>query len=46
MTRLVNDMLKNRYPGQMVSMEEAAGVFADIIRDPTQTHFVMLCIEG
>jgi len=35
MTRLVNDMLKNRYPDQMVSMEDAAGVFADIIRDPT-----------
>jgi len=35
MTRLVNDVLKNRYPDQMVSMEEAAGVFADIIRDPT-----------
>jgi len=35
MTRLVHDMLKNRYPDQMVAMEEAAGVFADIIRDPT-----------
>ncbi len=35
MTRLVNDVLKNRYPDQMVSMEEAAAVYADVIRDPT-----------
>jgi len=46
MRGLVKDMLNNRYPDQRVSMEEAAGVFADIIRDPTQTHFAMLCIEG
>ena len=35
MTRLVNDLLKNRLPNQMVSMEEAAAVYTDVIRDPT-----------
>jgi hypothetical protein len=35
MTRLVHDLMKNRYPDQMVSMEEAASVFADVAQDPT-----------
>jgi len=35
MTRLVNDMLRIRFTDQMVSMEEAAAVYADVIRDQT-----------
>lgn len=33
MTRLVNDVLQIRFEDQMVSMEEAAAVYADVIRD-------------
>lgn len=33
MTRLVNDMLKIRFMDQMVTMEEAAAVYGDVIRD-------------
>ena len=35
MTRLVNDVLKFRFEDQMVSMEESAAVYADVIRDQT-----------
>jgi hypothetical protein len=35
MTRLVNDVLKFRFEDQMVSMKEAAAVYADVIRDQT-----------
>ena len=35
MTRLVNDVLQIRFEDQMVSMEEAATVYADVIRDQT-----------
>jgi len=35
MTRLVNDVLQIRFEGQMVLMEEAAAVYADVIRDQT-----------
>lgn len=35
MTRLVNDVMKIRFADQMVSMEEAASVYADVIRDQT-----------
>jgi len=35
MTRLVNDVLKIRFADRMVSMEEAAAVYADVTRDPT-----------
>jgi len=35
MTRLVNDVLQIRFEDQMVSMEEAAAVYADVIRDST-----------
>ncbi|MGD9245736.1 MAG: hypothetical protein PVG37_06825 [Desulfobacterales bacterium] len=35
MTRLVNDVLQIRFADQMVSMEEAAAVYADVIRDLT-----------
>jgi len=35
MTRLVNDLLEIRFEDQMVSMEEAAAVYADVIRDQT-----------
>ena len=35
MTRLVNDVLQIRFEDQMVSMEEAAAVYADAIRDQT-----------
>ena len=33
MTRLVNDVLQIRFADQMVSKEEAAAVYADVIRD-------------
>ena len=33
MTRLVNDVMKIRFADQTVSMEEAAAVYADVIRD-------------
>ena len=35
MTRLVNDVMQTRFADQMVSMEEAAAVYADVIRDQT-----------
>lgn len=35
MTRLVNDVLRIRFTDQLVSMEESAAVYADIIRDQT-----------
>jgi hypothetical protein len=35
MTRLVNDVLKFRFEDKMVSMEESAAVYADVIRDQT-----------
>jgi hypothetical protein len=35
MTRLVNDVLQIRFADQMVSMEEAAAVYTDVIRDQT-----------
>jgi hypothetical protein len=35
MTRLVNDVLKIRFEDQVVSMQEAAAVYADVIRDQT-----------
>jgi hypothetical protein len=35
MTRLVNDVLQIRFEDQMVSMKEAAAVYADVIRDQT-----------
>ena len=35
MTRLVNDVLQIRFEDQMVSMEEASAVYADVIRDQT-----------
>ena len=35
MTRLVNDVLQIRFTDQMVSMKEAAAVYADVIRDQT-----------
>lgn len=35
MTRLVNDVMKIRFEDQMVPMEEAAAVYADIIRNQT-----------
>ena len=35
MTRLVNDVLRIRFADQMVSMEEATAVYADVIRDQT-----------
>ncbi len=35
MTRLVNDMLQIRFEDQMVSMEESAAVYADVIQDQT-----------
>ena len=35
MTRLVNDVMKIRFADQTVSMEEAAAVYADVIRDQT-----------
>jgi len=35
MTRLVNDVMQIRFADQMVSMEEAAAVYADVIRDST-----------
>jgi nucleotide-binding universal stress UspA family protein len=35
MTRLVNDVLQIRFADQMVSMKEAAAVYADVIRDRT-----------
>ncbi|MGD2150740.1 MAG: hypothetical protein PVJ06_14090 [Desulfobacterales bacterium] len=35
MTRVVNDVLQIRFADQMVSMEEAAAVYADVIRDLT-----------
>ena len=35
MTRLVNDVLQIRFADQMVSMEESAAVYANVIRDQT-----------
>jgi hypothetical protein len=35
MTRLVNDVMKIRFADQAVSMEKAAAVYADVIRDQT-----------
>ncbi len=35
MTRLVNDVMQIRFEDQMVSMEEASVVYADVIRDQT-----------
>ena len=35
MTRLVNDVLQIRFSDQMFSMEEAAAVYANVIRDQT-----------
>jgi len=35
MTRLVNDVLQIRFADQMVSMEESAAVYADVLRDLT-----------
>jgi len=35
MTRLVNDVMKIRFADQTVSMEDAAAVYADVIRDQT-----------
>jgi hypothetical protein len=35
MTRLVNDALQLRFADQMVSMEQAASVYTDVIRDQT-----------
>jgi hypothetical protein len=35
MTRLVNDVLQIRFEDQMVTMEESAAVYTDVIRDQT-----------
>jgi hypothetical protein len=35
MTRLVNEVMQIRFEDQMVSIEEAAAVYADVIRDQT-----------
>jgi hypothetical protein len=35
MTRLVDDVMQIRFEDQMVSMEESAAVYADVIRDQT-----------